>query len=101
MASFRLSIQARLELDQIWDYAVDFAGIEYARRLNSQFFERFELLATQPLMGRARPELAPNVRSFPMSGYIILYFPIQGGVEIVHVVHGRRRLEYLFGLQSH
>ena len=99
MALFRLSTQARLELDQIWEYAVDLAGVEYARRLNRQFFERFELLSTQPLMGRARPELAPNVRSFPCNNYAILYVALQGGVEIIHVVHGRRRLEYLFGIQ--
>ena len=98
MAFLRISAQARLELDQIWDYAVDFAGVEYAGRLNRQLFERFELLSSQPLMGRARPELAPSVRSFPVSGYVILYLPFQGGVEIIHIVHGRRRLEYLFGL---
>ena len=98
MALFRLSTQARLELVQIWDYAVDLAGVEYARSLNQQFFEWFELLSIQPLMGRARPELAPNVRSFPSNNYVILYIALQGGIEIIHVVHGRRRLEYLFGL---
>ena len=87
-----------MELDQIWDDAVDFSGVEYARRLNRQFFKRFELLSTQPLMGRARPGLAPNVRSFPSNNYVILYIPIRNGIEIVHVVHGRRRLETLFGL---
>ena len=46
----RLSTQARLELVQIWDYAVDLAGVEYTRSLNQQFFERFELLSIQPLM---------------------------------------------------
>ena len=98
MASFRLSRQARLDLDRIWDNAIDFVGIEYARRLNGHFFDRFELLAMQPLMERARPELAPNVRSFPSDDYLILYIPIRDGIEIIHVVHGRRRLETLFEL---
>lgn len=98
MPFFQLTSQARLDLDQIWDSAVDFAGVDYARRLNRQFFERFELLSTQPLMGRARSELAPNLRSFPVGNYLILYIPLRGGVEVIHVVHGRRRVESLFGL---
>jgi toxin ParE1/3/4 len=77
-------------------YVAENSGIESARQLSRQIYERFPLLAEQSYLGRARPELAPEVRSFPVSSYIILYRPTEYGVEILHIVHGRRRLEALF-----
>jgi toxin ParE1/3/4 len=47
------------------------------------------------MMGRARPELRPDLRSFPCGAYLILYRAVDDGVEIVRVVHGARNLEDL------
>jgi toxin ParE1/3/4 len=44
-------------------------------------------------MGRSRPELAPNLRSFPVGQYVIFYLPLAKGVEIVRVLHGARDFE--------
>jgi hypothetical protein len=44
------------------------------------------------MMGRARPELRSDLRSFPFGAYPILYRAIDDGVEIVRVVHGARNL---------
>ena len=54
-----------------------------------------ELLAHNPRIGRARPELKPDLRSFPYGAYLILYRPIDDGVEIVRVVHAARNLDDL------
>ena len=56
----------------------------------------FQLLAEFPGLGPARPELRPDLRSFPIGSYLIFYRPIPGGVEIVRVLHGRRDLPELF-----
>ncbi|MBI1814057.1 MAG: type II toxin-antitoxin system RelE/ParE family toxin [Deltaproteobacteria bacterium] len=52
----------------------------------------FDRLATFPLIGRARPELAPGLRSFPHRTYVIFYRPTPRGVHIVRVLHGARDL---------
>ena len=47
------------------------------------------------MIGRARPELRENLRSFPYGAYLILYRAIGDGVEIVRVVHAARNLDDL------
>jgi toxin ParE1/3/4 len=47
------------------------------------------------MIGRARPELRPDLRSFPYGSYLILYRVINDGVEIVRVVHAARNLDDL------
>jgi toxin ParE1/3/4 len=57
--------------------------------------QKFVALGRNQMMGRARPELRPDLRSFPYGAYLILYRAIDDGVEIVRVVHGARNLEDL------
>jgi hypothetical protein len=40
-------------------------------------------LAEQPLLGRSREELVPDLRSFPLGRYVIFYEVIPGGIAIV------------------
>jgi toxin ParE1/3/4 len=54
-----------------------------------------ETLARSPMIGRARPELREELRSFPYGAYLILYRIIDDGVEIVRVVHAARNLDDL------
>ena len=52
------------------------------------------LLATQPEMGRARPELADRLRSFPTrTPYIVFYVPDENGVLVVRVLHYARDID--------
>ena len=53
---------------------------------------QFNLLAEHPRIGRARPDLRPELRSWPHRSYIVLYRAVDGGVEIIRVVHGARDL---------
>ncbi len=52
----------------------------------------FRLLAERPGIGRARPELRPELRSWSHGSYVILYRIVDAGVEIVRVIHGARDL---------
>ena len=54
--------------------------------------ERCQLLARQPLMGRARPELGSDLRSFPVGRYVEFYRPWAGSLEVVRVLHGARAI---------
>jgi hypothetical protein len=48
------------------------------------------LLADHPGLGPARPDIAPDLRYFPVRRYLILYRQITDGIELVRVVHGAR-----------
>ena len=83
---------ADVDLLLIWDFIAraDFnAADDYLRWLA----EEFDLLATQPFMGRARDELKPRLRSFVVGNYIIFYFPIEDGVAIERVLGGHQDVD--------
>ena len=67
-----------------------------AFRLVDRFDETLNMLAENPLTGRAREELAPVVRSFPVGNYVLFYRPSQNGIELIRVLHGARDLRRLF-----
>ena len=71
----------------IWDHIAE-DSVEQADRWVDKLDEKFRLIATQPLMGRARNELAANVRSFPFGRYIIFYEPIDNETVTWTVVSG-------------
>jgi toxin ParE1/3/4 len=50
----------------------------------------FDVLAQSPLMGRARPELAARLRSFPSGSYVLFSVPLSDGVYVIRVLHGRQ-----------
>ena len=67
------------------------ASEKFAVRLK----QKFEALARNPNIGRARPELRAEWRSFPFGNYLIPYRAIPDGAEIVRVIHGARDLDDL------
>jgi toxin ParE1/3/4 len=95
MPSYVIANRAREDLDTIWRYTAENWGLDQALRLNQQFQRRFQSLAEQPMSGRPRPDLAPRIRSVPVQSFLIIYRPIDDGVEIVRIAHGSRRLEDL------
>lgn len=68
----------------------------FVDRLNRQF----RLLAKEPMIGRARDELAPGLRSIPLGRYVIFYQPIDNGIEVVRVLHGARDADAQFADSS-
>lgn len=84
------------DIAEIWDPIAD-DSLRAADRWIDQLDEQFALLASQPLMGRARDELAPGLRSFPFGRYVILYEPIEGGIDIVRLLHSARDVDAQFG----
>ena len=53
----------------------------------------FDMLAQQPLAGRARGDLVANLRSFTVGSYVIFYFPVSDGVEVVRIMSGRQDID--------
>jgi toxin ParE1/3/4 len=88
--SYRLSPLAEQDLDEIWLRVAVEASQETASRLVDAIVQRFAMLARHPAAGRLRPDLAADVRSFPVEKHIVYYREEDGFVKIVRVFHGSR-----------
>lgn len=86
---------AAADVLEIWDYIAE-VSIEQADRWVDRLDEKLGLIARQPLMGRARDELAVDIRSFPFGRYVIFHVPIEDGIDVVRVLHGARDIDPIF-----
>ena len=86
------TVRAEQDLDEIWFYiALD--NVAAADNLLDDIDSSCQLLAIQPQAGRLRPELAPELRSFPVGRYVVFYRPQDDGIEVVRVLHSARDIE--------
>ena len=61
---------AGADIDEIWDYIAEDSMVEADARVD-RLDAKLRLLAAQALMGRARDELSPGVRSLRFGRYVI------------------------------
>ena len=54
-----------------------------------------ELAALPGTLGRARPELRSDMRSFVFKGYVILFRYVDNVFEVVNIIEGHRDIEAL------
>ena len=76
----------------IWDF-IAHDNIRAADALLVRIEAAFDMLAANPLASRARDDLAPKIRSFPVGNYIVFYLPLSDGIEVVRVLHGRHNID--------
>src|SRR5689334_17095160 len=94
--AYRLAPQAEADLEDIAFYIFLASGnLESADRVIQSIAERFDLLASYPYAGRARDDLRPGIRAFPVGDYVILYRIEGSDVAIVRIAHGSRHLDLL------
>ena len=95
MSQVLRSSLAEHDLDEIWAYIAK-DNPAAADRLIDAIVEKCELMATQPELGEARPELAPRLRSFHVGNYVVVYRPLADGIDIARLIHAARDIEALF-----
>lgn len=86
---------AAADILDIWDHIAE-DSLDQADRWVDKLDEKFGILATQPLMGRVREELALDLRSFPFGRYVIFYVPVHDGIDVVRVLHSARDVDAAF-----
>ncbi len=94
--TYRLSGRARRDLLHIWRYISE-DNESAADRFIDLLTQHFELLGKNPHVGRRRDELRSGYRSFPVGQYVILYRIAEPCVQIMHILHGKRDIDALFG----
>lgn len=87
--------RAEADLVDIWnDIAQD--SPSRADRMLERSGDTMNRLAAMPFMGQARFDLAPGLRMFPVGNYLIFFRPIEDGIEVIRVLHGRRNITRRF-----
>jgi toxin ParE1/3/4 len=65
---------AERDLDALWDFIAG-DNPTAASGVLRRIFSTCELLASQPLMGEARPDLGRDLRSLSVGSYVIFFRP--------------------------
>lgn len=86
--------QAVRDLFGIWSYIAR-NNADAADRLLLRFDDKLRLLSDAPGMGKSREDLGPGLRSFVVGEYVLFYRPIDGGIALISVLHGRRNIDLL------
>ena len=89
---------ARQDFRNVFRYLAQESG---DRAVARAFVDRLQqqcgkLAALPGTLGRARPELRPDIRSFPYRGYIIFFRYQAETFEVVNVLEGHRDFTNLF-----
>jgi toxin ParE1/3/4 len=82
------SPQARRDLIEIWTYIAE-DNERAADKILDRIDDLLHMLKDNPEAGRSRPELAPELRSFPVASYVLFYRPDENCVELVRVLSAR------------
>jgi len=86
MASYRLSPNAKDDLERIWFYGLETWGPEAADRYIEGLFEKFQEIADQPRLYQAVDEIRKGYRRC-VSGSDSIFYRIAGDdIEIMAVI---------------
>lgn len=83
------SPQTENDLREIWQYIAE-QSAKAADAMLGRIERTFQMLAEHTRSGRVRPELVSDLRSFPVESYMIFYFIVIDGIEVVRVMHAQR-----------
>lgn len=101
MPRLRYLTDAQRDILDILDYIEQQSGsAEFAERFVSKLRKRCRDLANLPgTLGRARPELRPEMRSMAYRTYVIFFQYRDNALEIVNILEGHRDLDAHFNVE--
>lgn len=83
---------AEEDLIAIWLYVAQDSGAA-ADRLLDRIEARWQQVATYPFSGAPREDIATGIRHLIVGEYLTLYRVREEAIEIVRVLHGRRKID--------
>jgi toxin ParE1/3/4 len=95
MRIVKVAAAAENDLQETLTYVSQF-NPSAAEKLIKEIVGKFGFLRDNPQAGTLRNKLMLNLRSFVIRDDIILYQPIENGIEILRVLHGSRDIEGVF-----
>lgn len=83
------SAASKRDLAGIWEHISPYS-MKGASRIIREIYATFDILADTPGVGRIRPDLGADLRSFPVAGYLIVYSHSVSTLRIVRILHAAR-----------
>ena len=98
MRRLKMLPSAQADLVNIIEHITRASGsLVIGRRFVGALRQHCRELATLPgTLGRARPELRPDIRSFLFKSYVIFARYVDGTFEVVNIIEGHRDIDALF-----
>jgi toxin ParE1/3/4 len=87
--------RAKDDLEALWLYIAKDRP-DAADKMLDRIAETLRKLSLHPDMGRPRPELYAELRSFPIRPYVLYYRPVEQGIEVVRVLNAARDMPAAF-----
>jgi toxin ParE1/3/4 len=90
------SPEAEQDLFDIWSYLAREASPDIADKQLRTIDRACANLIEWPQSGRARDELAPEIRSVVAVPYVVFHRVTVSAIQIARVLHGRRDIDAIF-----
>mgnify|MGYP001766919434 CR=1 FL=1 len=102
MPRLRWLRSAEADLLDILEWVTRESGsLALGRRFVADLREKCRHLASLPgTIGRPRPELRDDIRSFPFRGYVIFFRYVDDRFEVVDILEGHRDVDHHFADES-
>lgn len=100
MPAYRISRLAANDLRGINHYTAQRWGVEQARAYYARLLQCFEMLAENPTLGVARPDIREGYWSFVEGSYVIFYQGRGNTIRIVRVLHGNQDVRRALGSEG-
>jgi len=97
VTTFTLTPRALRDIDAIAEFSLEKWGATQTEKYLEEIKARCAWLAENPLLGRARDDVAPGYRSFRQGAHIIFYVFERESLFIVGVPHAVRDIATYFG----
>lgn len=86
MAHYRLTRKADNDLASHYEYGILSFGLTKAQDYLTGLYERFEMLAQNPTLGRGADDLVSGLMRSAYGSHVIFYLPDDNGILIVRVL---------------
>jgi len=96
LRSYILSDNAENDVSEIYDYTEREHGARRAAAYLSGLEKTLNMLVEGPNLGKLRPEIRKELRSFTYEKHIIFYRVLSDHIRIVRVLHSRRDIPKYF-----
>lgn len=87
MPLYHLTQDAQSDLIEIRRYTVQQWGDIQSKKYLSELEQTIQLLATNPRLGRLKPDIGSNVMSFPHASHVIYYVTNEPQLIVFGVLH--------------
>jgi toxin ParE1/3/4 len=84
---YRLSPKARDDMESVWLYTLSQWGHEQTGKYIDDLAAAFDLLTTNPRLGKSGDNIRPGYRKYPTLRHVIYYREVDYGIEIIRVLH--------------